>query len=115
MFFFVPFQEGSSVNEAKGKAPSSLPFLLYNPGERIFLMQNNQEEYMELDSPNKDVIARAVISLFGIYYVFHIDHPAPAKGAFLFLQEHLFRDFLQRRPTRYAAKLAELKLSPDHD
>lgn len=115
MFFFVPFQEGSSINEAKGKAPSSLPFLLYNPGERIFLMQNNQEEYMELDSPNEDVIARAVISLLGIYYVFHIDYPAPAKGAFLFLQEHLFHDFLQRRPTRYAARLAEFKLSADHD
>ena len=39
-----------------------------------------------------------------------------AKGAFLFLQEHLFHDFLQRRPTRYAARLAELKLSPpDHE
>ena len=37
---------------------------------------------------------------------------AAAKGAFLFLQEHLFHDFLQRRPTKYAARLAELKLSP---
>ena len=69
---------------------------------------------MELDIPSKDVIARAVIALLRKYYIFHYDYPAPAKGAFLFLQEHLFHDFLQRRPTSYAVRLAELQLSPDH-
>lgn len=40
---------------------------------------------MEFDSFNEDVIVRAVIFLFGIYYVFYIDYLVFVKGVFLFL------------------------------
>ena len=76
----------------------------------MLLMQNSKEEFMELSFHGEDVFARAVISLIGIYYMFHLEYPVVAKGAFLFLQEHVLHDFLTERPLRYAARLFELKI-----
>ena len=76
----------------------------------MLLMQNSKEELMELSFHGEDVIARAVISLIGFYYIFHLKYPAVAKGAYLFLQEHVLHDFLAKRPLRYAARLFELKI-----
>lgn len=65
---------------------------------------------MELSVNGEDVLARAVISLIGIYYIFHLEYPAEAKGAYFFLQEHVLHDFLTKRPLRYAARLSQLKI-----
>ena len=55
-------------------------------------------------------LARAVVRLVGIYYVYHMEYPAPAKGAFICLHEHILHDFLTKRPMRYVTWLAELQL-----
>lgn len=74
-------------------------------------MQSNKESFMELSA---DCLAKAVVFLVGIYYniiiIFHLEYPGPAKGAFMFLQEHILHDFLSKRPLRYATRLAEMKL-----
>lgn len=57
-------------------------------------MKDNKEEYMEIS--DADGLARAVVCLVGIY-VYHMEYPAPAKGAFIFLQQHILRDFLTYR------------------
>lgn len=60
-------------------------------------MQSNKESFMELSA---DCLAKAVVFLVGIYYIFHLQYPGPAKGAFMFLQEHILHDFLSKRPLK---------------
>ena len=95
-----------------GRSSSSpLPFLMYNPGHQILLMQNSQEELMELSFHGEDVFARAVISLIGVYYIFIIEYQHVAKGAYFFLQENILHDSLTRRPPLcYATRQDTLKL-----
>lgn len=80
---------------------------MVNPGKQVLLMQSNKESFMELSA---DCLAKAVVFVVGIYYIFHLEYPGPAKGAFMFLQEHILHDFLPKRPLRYATRLAEMKL-----
>ncbi|CAH3016328.1 unnamed protein product [Porites evermanni] len=105
-FIFVA-KDDASFEAARAKAPSSSPFLMVNPGKQVLLMQSNKESFMELSA---DSFAKAVVFLVGIYYIFHLEYPGPAKGAFMFLQEHILHDFLSKRPLRYATRLAEMKL-----
>ena len=100
--YYVPLWEGSSFKETKAKPLSSSPFLLYNLGQQILLMQNCQEEFMELSIHGEDVFTRAVISLIRIYYIFHLEYPVVAKRAYFFLQEHVLHDFLTKRSLCYA-------------
>ena len=83
---------------------------MVSPGEsgQVLLMCNNKDEFLEV--LDKDTLARAVICLVGLYYVFYLDYPVPTKGVFLFLQEHIFQHFLSKMPLRYSARLAELQL-----
>ena len=101
------FLQDESHEASKERGPSASPFLIVSPWQ-VLLMGNNKDEFLEVF--DGDGLARAVISLVGIYYVFHLDYPGPAKGVFLFLQEHIFHHFLSKRPLRYAARLAELQL-----
>lgn len=68
-------------------------------------MQNNKEGYMGIS--DADGLARAVVCLVGIYYVYHMEYLGPTKGA---LQEHILNDFLTKRPLRYVTWLADLQL-----
>ena len=43
-------------------------------------MQSNKESFMELSA---DCLAKAVVFVVGIYYIFHLEYPGPAKGAFI--------------------------------
>lgn len=70
-------------------------------------MQSNKKSFMKLSA---DCFAKAVVFLVGIYCIFHLEYPGPAKGAFKFLQEHILHHFPSKRPLRYAMRLAEMKL-----
>lgn len=50
-------------------------------------------------------ISDGVAALIGAYYLFNFEYPAEAKGAYLFLQEHVLHDFVKSRPSKYAASL----------
>lgn len=63
-----------------------------------------------MEISDADGLARAVVCLVGIYYEYHMQCPGPAKGAFIFLQEHILHDFLTKRPLRYVTWLADLQL-----
>ena len=104
----MSFLQDESHETSKERAPSASPFLMVSPGHQVLLMENNKDEFLEV--LDDDGLARAVICLVGIYYVFHLDYPGPAKGVFLLLQEHIFHYFLSKRPLKYAARLAELEL-----
>ena len=72
-------------------------------------MQSNKESFMELPA---DCFAKAEVFLGGIYYIFHLEYPGPAKGAFMFLQEHILHDFLSKRPLRYPLRFKGFKQQP---
>ena len=95
------------VNSVICCGPSKPISHMVNPGKQVVLMQRNKEGFKELSA---DCFAKAIVFLVGIYYIFHLEYPGPAKGAFMFLQEHILHDFLSKRPLRYAMRLAEMKL-----
>ena len=107
-FVLLCFLQDESHEASKERAPSASPFLMVSPGHQVLLMENNKDEFLEV--LDNDGLARAVICLVGIYYVFHLDYPGPAKGVFLFLQEHIFHHFLSKRPLSLLSRLAELEL-----
>lgn len=103
-FVLLCFLQDESHEASKERAPSASPFLMVSPGHQVLLMENNKDEFFEV--LDNDGLARAVICLVGIYYVFHLDYPGPAKGVFLFLQEHIFHHFLSKRPLTCSLLLA---------
>lgn len=52
-----------------------------------------------MEISDADGLARAVVCLVGIYYVYHMEYPGPAKGAFIFFCKNTFcMTFLLRNP-----------------
>lgn len=50
-----------------------------------------------------------MVYLISIYYMYHMEYPASAKGAFIFCKNTFCMTFLLRDPLRYVTGLANMQ------